>query len=165
MAGAPLDEPINSAVKIENDEWSDFDPSHWGRDEPKCSLTAKDLLESGRVGLWKDRSDIGDTLEFVVALRGRRRQARSEKHAMTTTKTPMEEQAEIANEMNGAEDDLDDLVNFRWGSNDEKPKTGRELYEALQKSGMIGAWKERPDIGDRVEQARAARRLPDTGEE
>ena len=32
-----------------------------------------------------------------------------------------------------------------------KPKTGRELYEALMANGFIGAWKDRTDIGDTLE--------------
>ena len=31
----------------------------------KKILTGRALLESGLVGLWKDRTDIGDTLEYV----------------------------------------------------------------------------------------------------
>jgi predicted HTH domain antitoxin len=34
-------------------------------------LTARDLLESGLVGLWADRQDIGDSLEFARQLRQR----------------------------------------------------------------------------------------------
>jgi len=32
-------------------------------------MTARDLLESGLVGLWADRDDIGDSLEFARNLR------------------------------------------------------------------------------------------------
>ena len=39
------------------------------REPQKRSLTAADLLESGLVGLWADRSDIGDTREFARRLR------------------------------------------------------------------------------------------------
>lgn len=59
----------NATDELDDDEWSDFDSSNWGWDEPKRPLTAKDLLESGLVGLWKDRTDIGDTLGFARALR------------------------------------------------------------------------------------------------
>jgi hypothetical protein len=65
------DEPINLPqgksflVHIE-----DVDPS-----QPRASLsggmTAGELLKSGFVGLWKDRRDIGDTLEFARQLRDR----------------------------------------------------------------------------------------------
>jgi hypothetical protein len=35
----------------------------------KKTMTGKDLLNSGLVGLWADRTDIGDSLEFAQALR------------------------------------------------------------------------------------------------
>jgi predicted RNase H-like HicB family nuclease len=34
-------------------------------------FTAKELLESGLVGLWADRTDIGDSVEFAQQLRER----------------------------------------------------------------------------------------------
>ncbi|HUT56170.1 MAG TPA: helix-turn-helix domain-containing protein [bacterium] len=37
----------------------------------KLPLTPKTLLESGLVGLWKDRDDIGDSIEFARKLRKR----------------------------------------------------------------------------------------------
>lgn len=37
----------------------------------KKVLTGRALLESGLVGLWKDRTDIGDTLEYARKLRKR----------------------------------------------------------------------------------------------
>jgi hypothetical protein len=40
---------------------------------------------------------------------------------------------------------------------DGKPATGKELLEALQRSGYIGAWKDRDDIGDSSEFARRLR--------
>jgi hypothetical protein len=49
----------------------------------KKVLTGRALLESGLVGLWKDRTDIGDTLEYVQKLKGqgrRRRQKRIRKY-------------------------------------------------------------------------------------
>jgi hypothetical protein len=39
---------------------------------PRRQLTARDLLQSGLVGIWADREDIEDSLEFA---RGLRRQA------------------------------------------------------------------------------------------
>lgn len=36
---------------------------------PKRGMTVKDLLESGLVGMWADRDDIGDTLEYARKLR------------------------------------------------------------------------------------------------
>ncbi|MDE3088883.1 MAG: hypothetical protein KGJ80_05820 [Chloroflexota bacterium] len=32
-------------------------------------LTSRDLLNSGLIGLWKDRDDIGDSVEFARQLR------------------------------------------------------------------------------------------------
>lgn len=34
---------------------------------------------------------------------------------------------------------------------DEKPKTGRELYKVLMENGLIGMWKDRTDMGDTLE--------------
>jgi len=34
-------------------------------------MTVRDLLESGLPGLWKDRTDLGDTLTFCRKLRAR----------------------------------------------------------------------------------------------
>src|SRR5436305_13653186 len=38
-------------------------------DPQPAALTARRLLESGVVGLWKDRTDIGDTAAFARRLR------------------------------------------------------------------------------------------------
>lgn len=38
--------------------------------EPR-GMTAEDLLNSGLVGMWKDRKDIGDSSEFARKLRAR----------------------------------------------------------------------------------------------
>lgn len=35
----------------------------------KRPMTGKDLMESGLVGLWKDRTDIGDSVEYARKLR------------------------------------------------------------------------------------------------
>jgi len=40
-----------------------------GQEPVKKSMTGKDLLNSGLVGLWADRTDIGDSLEFARELR------------------------------------------------------------------------------------------------
>ena len=37
--------------------------------ESKRPMTGKDLLESGLIGLWKDRPDIGDSLQYARKLR------------------------------------------------------------------------------------------------
>ncbi len=47
------------------------------KQQQKKPYTARDLLNSGLVGLWKDRDDIGDTLEFARKLR---RQAETRPH-------------------------------------------------------------------------------------
>ena len=36
---------------------------------PQQALTAQDLLESDLVGMWADRQDIGDSLEYARGLR------------------------------------------------------------------------------------------------
>ena len=36
-------------------------------------------------------------------------------------------------------------------SEDQKPKTGRELYKVLMENGLIGMWKDRTDMGDTLE--------------
>lgn len=68
------------------DELQDLDPSRWSEvldfigylkekgsreqvDTGTWELTARDLLQSGLVGLWADREDIGDTQEFARRLR------------------------------------------------------------------------------------------------
>ncbi len=38
-------------------------------EQPRRQMTAKDLLESGLVGMWADRDDIGDSVEFARQLR------------------------------------------------------------------------------------------------
>jgi hypothetical protein len=37
--------------------------------ESKRPMTGKDVLESGLIGLWKDRTDIGDPGEYARQLR------------------------------------------------------------------------------------------------
>jgi hypothetical protein len=39
------------------------------KQEGKAAFTAADLLQSGLVGLWADRGDIGDSREFARRLR------------------------------------------------------------------------------------------------
>lgn len=47
------------------------------KEQEKKPYTARDLLNSGLAGLWKDREDIGDSLEFARELR---RQAETRPH-------------------------------------------------------------------------------------
>lgn len=37
--------------------------------EPKRRMTARDLLQSDLVGIWADRNDIGDSVEYARDLR------------------------------------------------------------------------------------------------
>ena len=46
---------------------------------------------------------------------------------------------------------------IREASGSPKPRTGKELVEALTANGLIGAWKDRTDIGDSVEFAEKLR--------
>src|SRR5262245_42166026 len=41
---------------------------------------------------------------------------------------------------------------------DGKPRTGKELIDALTALGVVGMWEDRTDIGDSVEYARKLRR-------
>ena len=36
-------------------------------------------------------------------------------------------------------------------SENQRPKTGRELYKVLMDNGLIGMWKDRMDMGDTLE--------------
>lgn len=68
------DEPHEESVADE--EIADEDTWEFPSSSPdKKILTGRALLESGLVGLWKDRTDIGDSLEYVQKLKdqGRRR--------------------------------------------------------------------------------------------
>jgi len=75
------------------DELQDLDPSRWSEvldfigylkekgsreqvDTGTWELTARDLLQSGLVGLWADREDIGDNQEFARRLRREAEQRR-----------------------------------------------------------------------------------------
>jgi hypothetical protein len=75
------------------DELQDLDPSRWSEvldfigylkekgsreqvDAGTRELTARDLLQSGLVGLWADREDISDNQEFARRLRREAEQRR-----------------------------------------------------------------------------------------
>jgi hypothetical protein len=68
------------------EQLSDLEPSRWHEvldfigylkqrdsraraESGSCALKARDLLESGVVGLWADRDDIGNSLEYARRLR------------------------------------------------------------------------------------------------
>ena len=55
----PVDVPVNEPLTLKVESTS----------PPAPSGTAADLLNSGLVGMWKDREDIGDSLEFARKLR------------------------------------------------------------------------------------------------
>jgi hypothetical protein len=68
---------LDALHHVSPDRWGDvlaFIESLGSVEEPapeagKDSLTAADLLASGLVGLWSDRTDIGDSREFARRLR------------------------------------------------------------------------------------------------
>jgi hypothetical protein len=68
---------LDALHQISQDRWGDvlaFIDSLRSDDEPvneseKRPLTAADLLASDLVGLWSDRTDIGDSREFARRLR------------------------------------------------------------------------------------------------
>jgi hypothetical protein len=47
---------------------------------------------------------------------------------------------------------------LKLSQTNEKPRTARELLQAIRESGLIGMWKDRADIHDTVEFARGLRR-------
>ncbi len=56
--------------KVADEEITDEDTWEFPSSSPdKKILTAKALLESGLVGIWKDRTDIGDNLAYARKLR------------------------------------------------------------------------------------------------
>lgn len=63
----PVNFPVNEPLTIQV-----VDPI-----TPERSITGSDLANSPFVGLWKDRTDIGDTLEFARKLR---KQAETREH-------------------------------------------------------------------------------------
>ncbi|MBM4032957.1 MAG: hypothetical protein FJ291_14380 [Planctomycetes bacterium] len=61
---------MSAAIK-ERPKAKRLDPTVGRGDPSKPMMTARDLLNSGLVGIWKDRTDIGDSLEFAAELRKR----------------------------------------------------------------------------------------------
>jgi hypothetical protein len=51
----------------------------------------------------------------------------------------------------------DEAQNSPLASTDDKPKSGKELLDVLTRSGLVGMWKDREDIGDSREFARKLR--------
>ena len=68
---------LDALHQVSPDRWGDvlaFIESLVPVEEPaleteKSPMTASDLIASGLVGLWSDRSDIGDSREFARRLR------------------------------------------------------------------------------------------------
>ncbi len=60
-----------STVVKERPRARKLDPTVTHGDPSKPVMTARDLLDSGLVGIWKDRTDIGDTRAFAAELRKR----------------------------------------------------------------------------------------------
>ena len=83
MASEALDEQVilDALRAVPKDRWPDVQAylgslQSVGR-PGKRPLTAADLLQSGLIGLWADRSDLGDSREFARRLR-EQAQARSQ---------------------------------------------------------------------------------------
>ena len=55
----PVDLPVNQPVTLHFD----------AQIAPENSITGVELANSGLFGIWKDRTDIGDSLEFARKLR------------------------------------------------------------------------------------------------
>jgi hypothetical protein len=64
-------EPVCADEDASSDDEAYNEDDYPSSSPTKKQLTAKALLESGIVGMWKDRTDIGDTLEFARKLRER----------------------------------------------------------------------------------------------
>ncbi len=64
--GATRKEALDN-LEVVAQEWIEADRER--RRSAVPYMTANDLLNSGLVGLWKDRDDIGDSVEFARKLR------------------------------------------------------------------------------------------------
>jgi hypothetical protein len=60
----PVNLPINQPLTLHIDETVE-PPAK----PTKRMMTGKDLVDSGLFGIWKDRTDIGDSLEYARKLR------------------------------------------------------------------------------------------------
>jgi hypothetical protein len=84
MATRKLTAEETHEENVTDEDLTDEDTWEFPSSSPdKKILTGRALLESGLVGLWKDRTDIGDTLEYVQKLKDqgrRRRQKRIRKY-------------------------------------------------------------------------------------
>jgi len=64
-------DPDMPDVSDDDGDWSEIETFDWGSNKGKQPLTGQALLQSGLVGIWRDRTDIGDTLEYARELRRR----------------------------------------------------------------------------------------------
>ncbi len=153
---------VTAAPLAEDDLDDDFSFSSSAEEKPKTGRELYEaLVANGFIGAWKDRTDIGDTLEFVQRLKdeGRaRRQARLwdtphiDKEAfMATQKLILEKM----HEESVAEEDLADEDTWEFPSSPDKQIL---TAKALLESGLVGIWKDRTDIGDNLAYARKLRR-------
>lgn len=112
-------------------------------------------MDNGFIGAWKNRTDIGDTLEYVQRLKDERRERRQarpwdtphrdKEDSMATRKLTPEETHEA--KVGDKEIADEDTWESPSSSPDKKILTGRALLE----SGLVGLWKDRTDIGDTLE--------------
>ena len=147
---------VTAAPTADDDLDDDFSFSSSVEEKPKTGRELYEaLVANGFIGAWKDRTDIGDTLEFVQRLKdeGReRRRARlwdiphRDKEASMAVQKRMPEKTydeSVADE----EITDEDAWEFPSSSPDKKVLTGKALLE----SGLVGLWKDRTDIGDTLE--------------
>jgi len=154
---------VTAAPTTDDDLDDDFSFSSSAVEKPKTGRELYEaLVANGFIGAWKDRTDIGDTLEYVQRLKdeGReRRQARLwdtphiDKEAFMATQKLVPEEM---HEESVAEEDLpdEDTWEFPSSSPDKQILTAKALLE----SGLVGIWKDRTDIGDNLAYARKLRR-------
>lgn len=163
MATRKIPEETSGEPTAEDESDDDFSFSSSVEDKPKTGQELyRALVESGFIGAWKDRTDIGDTLEFVQRLKDESRARRRERlwdtphidkeASMATRKlTPEETHEEKVDDEEIADEEA---WEFPSSSPDKKILTAKALLE----SGLVGIWKDRTDITDSVAYARKLRR-------
>jgi len=156
MTTRDLSEPAEESVEDEAFDVPDDQKPKTGRELYEA------LVANGFIGAWKDRTDIGDTLDFVQRLKDKRRERRqarlwdiphiSKEAFMATRKLTPEETHEKSVDNEEIADE--DTWEFPSSSPDKKILTAKAILE----SGLVGIWKDRTDIGDSVAYARKLRR-------
>lgn len=153
---------VTAAPPTEDDLDDDFSFSSSVVEKPKTGRELYEaLVANGFIGAWKDRTDIGDTLEYVQRLKdeGRaRRQARLWDTPHRDKEDFMAAQKHVSEETHEekvADEEITDEETWEFPSSspDKKILTGKALLE----SGLVGLWKDRTDIGDTLEYARKLR--------